>query len=366
MGAADRRSARSHRTELGEGVDHRGQPNPRRQVLGHLIGKEGFYRPQRRDVRRDKPGYRYQPLESVFAARQSAGTGARRLAPHPRHTIYDCGQAGIVGHLGCAFSTIEDNHIYNIALKREFYGYEIAGIKLHAAIDVTIRHNRIHHCTLGTWPRLAGPKALGCRETCSTTTVAVCSSRLAHGPYLVEHNVFASPASLELFSQGALAVSRAAASGAVVCDRRCALGALSDRRGDGRRVTRCISLTRRAATWESSCCTPPYGRARPARFVREPRRHREPAPNPASSPALAGMSTAILYLGALAAPGHIPFAWRTRWHSRQRSRLRSWGASPGWPDPLPELLRFGLGDYLDSPCSARHSPSRPGPSPCKA
>ena len=49
------------------------------------------------------------------------------------------------------FSTIEDNHIYNIALKREFYGYEIAGIKLHAAIDVTIRHNRIHDCSLGTW-----------------------------------------------------------------------------------------------------------------------------------------------------------------------------------------------------------------------
>ena len=68
-----------------------------------------------------------------------------------RNTIYDCGQNGIVGHLGCVFSTIEDNHIYNIALKREFYGYEIGGIKLHAAIDVVIRHNRIHDCSLGTW-----------------------------------------------------------------------------------------------------------------------------------------------------------------------------------------------------------------------
>ncbi|MEV0005172.1 hypothetical protein AB0H28_23200 [Micromonospora sp. NPDC050980] len=36
-------------------------------------------------------------------------------------------------------------------MKREFYGYEIAGIKLHAAIDVVIRHNRIHGCSLGTW-----------------------------------------------------------------------------------------------------------------------------------------------------------------------------------------------------------------------
>jgi hypothetical protein len=68
-----------------------------------------------------------------------------------RNTIYDCGQNGIVGHLGCVFSTIEDNHIYRIAQKREFYGYEIGGIKLHAAIDVVIRHNRIHDCSLGTW-----------------------------------------------------------------------------------------------------------------------------------------------------------------------------------------------------------------------
>jgi hypothetical protein len=57
-------------------------------------------------TRGDKPGYQYQ-FESVFAARQIG---------------WD--------HLGCVFSTIEDNYIYKIALKREFYGYEIAGIKL--------------------------------------------------------------------------------------------------------------------------------------------------------------------------------------------------------------------------------------------
>jgi hypothetical protein len=68
-----------------------------------------------------------------------------------RNTIFDCGQNGIVGHLGCIFSTIEDNHIHDIAVKREFYGYEIGGIKLHAALEVVIRHNRIHDCSLGTW-----------------------------------------------------------------------------------------------------------------------------------------------------------------------------------------------------------------------
>jgi hypothetical protein len=114
-------------------------------------GKEASTGDNYAALRRDKPGYQYQ-LESVFAARQ-IGWDREHIGSHlvRRNTIFDCGQNAIVGHLGCVFSTIEDNHIYNIALKREFYGYEIAGIKLHAAIDVEIRHNRIHDCSLGTW-----------------------------------------------------------------------------------------------------------------------------------------------------------------------------------------------------------------------
>jgi len=151
--------------------------------------------------RGDKPGYQYQ-LESVFSARQ-IGWDAEHIGSHivRRNTIFDCGQNGIVGHLGCVFSTIEDNHIYNIAIKREFYGYEIAGIKLHAAIDVTIRHNRIHDCSLGTW---LDWQAQGTRVA---RNVYYANSRdlfieVSHGPYLVEHNILGSRVSLELFSQG--------------------------------------------------------------------------------------------------------------------------------------------------------------------
>ena len=100
------------------------------------IGKEASTGHNFATTRGDKPGYQYQ-LESVFSARQ-IGWDKEHIGSHiiRRNTIFDCGQNGIVGHLGCVFSTIEDNHIYNIALKREFYGYEIGGIKLHAAIDV--------------------------------------------------------------------------------------------------------------------------------------------------------------------------------------------------------------------------------------
>lgn len=165
------------------------------------IGKEGSTGQNHSALRGDKPGYQYQ-LESVFAARQ-IGWDREHIGSHVirRNTIYDCGQNAIVGHLGCAFSTIEDNHIYGIGVKREFYGYEIAGIKLHAAIDVVIRHNRIHGCSLGTW---LDWQAQGTRLS---RNVYHHNSRdlfveVSHGPYLVEHNIFGSPASLELFSQG--------------------------------------------------------------------------------------------------------------------------------------------------------------------
>ncbi|GID29332.1 right-handed parallel beta-helix repeat-containing protein [Paractinoplanes brasiliensis] len=170
------------------------------------IGKEASTGHNYATERGDKPGYQYQ-LESVFSAQQ-IGWDKEHIGSHVirRNTIYDCGQNGIVGHLGCVFSTIEDNHIYNIALKREFYGYEIGGIKLHAAIDVEIRHNRIHDCSLGVW---LDWQTQGTRIS---RNVLYNNSRdifieVSHGPYLVEHNVFASPAAIELFSQGGAFVS---------------------------------------------------------------------------------------------------------------------------------------------------------------
>ncbi|MEV6495509.1 right-handed parallel beta-helix repeat-containing protein, partial [Actinoplanes sp. NPDC051633] len=88
-----------------------------------------------------------------------------------------------------------------IALKREFYGYEIGGIKLHAAIDVVIRHNRIHDCSLGTW---LDWQTQGTRVTRNLyyNNKRDLFIEVSHGPHLVDHNLFASPASVELFSQG--------------------------------------------------------------------------------------------------------------------------------------------------------------------
>ncbi|MGH3339069.1 MAG: right-handed parallel beta-helix repeat-containing protein, partial [Propionibacteriaceae bacterium] len=165
------------------------------------IGKEISTGHNYATLRLDKPGYQYQ-LESVFAARQ-IGWNREHVGSHivRRNTIYGCGQNGIVGHLGCVFSTIVDNHIYNIALKREFYGYEIGGIKLHAAIDVIIRHNRIHDCSLGTWLdwQTQGTRVSRNLFYDNKRDLFV---EVSHGPYLVDHNILGSPASLEIWSQG--------------------------------------------------------------------------------------------------------------------------------------------------------------------
>ena len=53
--------------------------------------------------------------------------------------------------MGGVFSVIEDNHIHHINNMMEQGGAEIAGIKMHAAIDVLYQRNHIHHCTMGIW-----------------------------------------------------------------------------------------------------------------------------------------------------------------------------------------------------------------------
>ena len=186
------------------------------------IGKEASTGHNYATARGDKPGYQYQ-LESVFSARQ-IGWDREHVGSHVvrRNTIYDCGQNGIVGHLGCVFSTIEDNHIYNIALKREFYGYEIGGIKLHAAIDVVIRHNRIHDCSLGTWLdwQTQGTRISRNLFYANNRDLFV---EVSHGPYLVEHNILALAASRWRCS------ARAARSSTTWCAARCGSSPVMDR-----------------------------------------------------------------------------------------------------------------------------------------
>lgn len=151
--------------------------------------------------RHRKPGYQYQ-MEAVFRARQ-IGWSKEKIGSHivRNNVIYDCGQNGIVGHMGCVFSEIYGNEIYNIGVKHEFFGYEIAGIKLHAAIDVQIHNNNIHNCTLGTW---LDWQAQGVRVS---RNLYYANDRdfmieVTHGPYMIDNNIFASDYNFDNVAQG--------------------------------------------------------------------------------------------------------------------------------------------------------------------
>ena len=148
-----------------------------------------------------KPGYQYQ-MEAVFLGLQN-GWCREKIGSHivRNNIIHDCGQNGVVGHMGAAFSTIEHNHIYRIGTKREYFGYEIGGIKLHAAVDTIIRNNYIHHCEMGCW---LDWQAQGTRVTKNVfhDNDRDLMVEVTHDPCLVDNNILASPNYFENASQG--------------------------------------------------------------------------------------------------------------------------------------------------------------------
>ena len=132
-----------------------------------------------------------------------------------RCNIHHCEQTGIVGRMGAVFSVIEDNHIHHINNMQELGGAEISGIKLHAAIDVVMRRNHIHHCTMGIWTDW---EAQGTRisqnllhdntrpDDCEWAEGGMESQdifvEVGHGPTLIDNNVLMSKVSLRIATEG--------------------------------------------------------------------------------------------------------------------------------------------------------------------
>ena len=117
------------------------------------------------------------------------------------NTISDCGQTGIVGSLGAAFSTVTGNTIHDIHVRRLFGGAEIAGIKFHGAIDVQISHNQIDHTPLGLWLdwMAQGTRVSGNLFHDNDADIFV---EVDHGPFLIDNNLLLSSPSLRDNSQG--------------------------------------------------------------------------------------------------------------------------------------------------------------------
>lgn len=143
-------------------------------------------------------------MEVIFNALRH-GWNRENVGSHivRNNTISDCEQAGICGSFGGAFCEIYGNHIYNIWVKRQFGGAEMAGIKLHAAVDTYIHHNEIHACGgFGLWLDWMAQGTRVSSNIFYENGEEDLVVEVSHGPYVVDNNFFLSSRSILEYSNG--------------------------------------------------------------------------------------------------------------------------------------------------------------------
>ena len=132
-------------------------------------------------------------LENVFMALKN-GWSKENVGSHivRNNTISNCEKDGIWGHLGAVFSRIYGNHIYNIYTRRQWGGFDMAGIKILAPIDVLIKDNCIHNASKGIW---IDWQAQGIRITGNLlydNSWMDLHMEVSHGPHIIDNNCFLS------------------------------------------------------------------------------------------------------------------------------------------------------------------------------
>jgi alpha-L-arabinofuranosidase len=107
--------------------------------------------------------------------------------------IHHCEQTGVVGSMGCSFSSVTGNDIHDIHVLALFGGAEMAGIKFHGAIDVLISGNHIYRCgdAAGLWLDWMAQGAQVTRNLMHDNRGG-CGDiffEMQHGPILVANNL---------------------------------------------------------------------------------------------------------------------------------------------------------------------------------
>jgi alpha-N-arabinofuranosidase len=116
--------------------------------------------------------------------------------------ISHCEQAGIVGSLGPIFSVITGNTIHDIHVRGLFSGAEMAGIKLHGAIDVEISRNHIYRTCRGLWLDWMAQGTRVSANLFHDNAAEDLFVEVNHGPFVVDNNIFLSATTLLDMSQG--------------------------------------------------------------------------------------------------------------------------------------------------------------------
>lgn len=118
------------------------------------------------------------------------------------NAISHCEQAGIVGSLGAAFSTVSGNTIHDIHVRRLFSGAEMAGVKFHGAIDTVIRNNHIYRTCLGLWLDWMAQGTRVSGNLFHDNAGQDMFVEVDHGPFIADNNLFLSRVSLLDMSEG--------------------------------------------------------------------------------------------------------------------------------------------------------------------
>ncbi len=166
------------------------------KCTGISLGKDRSTGQNYSSVYKKKSGHISQ-LEVVFRAIRN-GWSKENIGSHivRNNTISHCEQTGICGDMGAIFSQIHGNHIYDIYVKRQWGGFEMGGIKLHAPIDVLIKNNCIHNTFKGMW---IDWQAQGIRISGNLlydNSWMDLHLEVSHGPHIIDNNCFLSDLNL--------------------------------------------------------------------------------------------------------------------------------------------------------------------------
>ena len=121
--------------------------------------------------------------------------------------IYNCEQTGIVGSMGCSFSTVTGNDIHDIYVRRLFTGAEMGGIKFHGAIDVKISGNHIYRVggVAGIWLDWMAQGAQVIGNLLNDNQIDI-FCEMQHGPLLIANNILLSKQKSFLINSKGLAI----------------------------------------------------------------------------------------------------------------------------------------------------------------
>ena len=154
----------------------------------------------------NKRGHKVGYDSTIDDALKTGGWHKDKIGGHSvrRNHIHHCGQTGIVGSLGCAFSRVENNEIHDINKQDIWDGAEMAGIKFHGAIDTVISGNHIYRCgeAGGLWLDWMAQGTHVTGNLFHDNADRDIFSEVNHGPYVIANNILLSPVAYLSCSQG--------------------------------------------------------------------------------------------------------------------------------------------------------------------